>query len=631
MKTATRSRLSLGAGTGVAVLVVSVVGTQLSWALATYALYIIGGLLVATLLHQRPREDQISSVSPKQAVKLAVSCAALTLVAAILTNTYLLPIWFGVTAVAAITSLTVIRVDRVKSQTAQITLFLLVSLLPVAVFYLLTGFYFGGGDLLVHTRTIEYLVQSGTMDNIPDSRYQLFQGLHLTAAIPALILAIPAYASVEVLGVLGLGVVIVAAFSTFRELLNRELAIFAGLAIISSPLILEKISYFYPQTLALILLSLVVLSGIKFEQSERWEWFVVSLVLLGMMMVTHHLTFVIAGVVLSLYVLVAVCVQRFGGRVPDRPVVLLISGLIPLAYWTGTESRFLRNILFAVYELIVLNWQYAFSKVTDDGRALQTTFFYGDVTTFGRQQEALLWLATPEAIHYVLLIACLALAVVAIAERVREYRAYLTELVTGLSGAPLILKTPITFKSMNRIALFWSFLFSGVVGVGLRSIVSSVGWRQLAAFFVLTVFIVSGNPVLQNEVRFDEPYSHQNKLSEKEYAEFRSAAGFIERQVSPERISGLWLSRLVFAHFGLDDVTSVTATPEGVRVTTRFVAVQSDGAEYVRNVESPLPSYLGKIYVSEECQTETIAQAGKIYTTGKTIILKPDGLLYGSC
>ncbi|MFB6186387.1 MAG: hypothetical protein ABEI86_05910, partial [Halobacteriaceae archaeon] len=240
---------------------------------------------------------------------------------------------------------------------------LLFSIGPVTK-YIVAGFYFGGGDILMHVKFIEQLLRSGDPATI-SSLYSLFPAYHILMASTSLITSLPAYDSLMIMGLICLSLVLLFIYVIIRAGAGSgdlTLPIFTILLLSLVPSISFYTSYFYPQSMAITLLVIFLYTSSAY--TDDWgsiRFAIISIVVMTSLVLTHHLTIVLASVPIVLLPLIALYIRRADNfRVKGLQRKVVYPALIPITllmiaavtYWSYIGTKFVVALLHAAINVI---------------------------------------------------------------------------------------------------------------------------------------------------------------------------------------------------------------------------------------------------------------------------------------
>lgn len=499
--------------------------------------------------------------------------------------------------------------------------------------YLTTGFYFGPGDTFTHVRLVESLMESGTIEAL--TLYSGFPGFHTFVGAVSMVAGVPAYDGLQLVGITSFSALIVLIYLVADSLHGQRFAIFAALALTLMDSIVFFATYFFPQSLAVVLFTFLLYVALRTypRNSADLRLTICGLVVVPAVVLTHHLTVVL---LVPLFGFAVVSewwtTSRAGGSnwsigVPTHRLSLVfVTGLLALTYWSFTEE-FIG--MFAVFVLGKLDSQ----LVASGSSKPILTYAIGTSIPSLTLWDSVLSLFSPEGIYFILLTSTFVLGLVSVLDAPRKYVRMTGLVSTGVLSVVLVMRTPFALPGIERLRLPASIFFAFVIAIGLRRLLDSrpkvpgVRHLTLALFvvFAATTPIVAGDdlyrahagPGLYELQPLPEP---QRELSSGEVEQLAATSRFIETHGSTSRVTTFGVTARALSRFGSESTGRVSIVESGLRTGEGLFVYRERWTDHTV-VFSPAEYSLSSLVISEEWLDTTLQRENKVYDTGSVGIL----------
>ncbi|GAA0553196.1 hypothetical protein ABNG02_03125 [Halorubrum ejinorense] len=489
-----------------------------------------------------------------------------------------------------------------------------------------TDFYFGRGDIPKHVRFAELVATTGTWRSIPETTlYHFFPGLQTLVGSVSLLSGLSTYDSLVATGIITYLVVVVVAYLLAGQLFDDPLLpICVALGVSALGPIHRYSVYFFPQSLAVGLALVVVLAAYRFggvpEVRPGYHLLVASPIVVALWF-THHLTVVLfAPLVFCL-----VAIPAIAGRVGFDDVRGL--GPLPLAAWIGGSIAywlltgvFIQNLINDV-RMVVGQGQVS---DTDAGAPIVSLGAEVPEPLVG---EALRSLLSVGAVYNVLLVCVFSLGALLLFERPNRYRSPAALLVVGLSGAGLMIRTPIDIHGLARTQLVVSVFVAFVVAVTLHRLLplSSGSIRKAGPALLIVVLLATSGPASAADDLYGlhsgpdlwetrTTPETQKEFSAAEMEGFRLTASFADR--NEITVGTDWNSEIGLSRYRYGLAAESFAVEEGRITTDRDVILyrQRWVDRSVRLV--PERTSFVTLLISDGWFDRMVETENKVYTTG---------------
>lgn len=358
-----------------------------------------------------------------------------------------------------------------------------------------TDFYFGRGDIPKHVRFAELIATTGTWRSIPEANlYHFFPGLQTLVGSVSLLSGLSEYDSLVITGIVTYLTVIVVAYLLAGLVFDdRLLPICVALSVSVLGPVHRYSVYFFPQSLSVGLVLVVLLAAYRFDAvpGERYatHLLIASPVVVALWF-THHLTTVLFAPLVLCLIAVPVIADRYGLEGVRRP------RLFPLAAWIGgsvaywfLNGVFIRSFISDV-RMVVAQAQ---ASDTDAGAPIVSLGAEVPEPLVG---EAVRSLLSVSAVYNLLLVCVFSLGALLLLKNPNRYRSSAALLVVGLSGAGLMIRTPIDLHGLARSQLVVSVFVAFLVAVTLSRILplSSGSIKKAGPALLLVVMLATSGP-----------------------------------------------------------------------------------------------------------------------------------------
>lgn len=495
--------------------------------------------------------------------------------------------------------------------------------------YLSTGFYFGRGDIPKHVHYTDLIISSGTWQTIPEtSFYHFFPGLQTLAGSVGLLTGFSPYDSLVVTGICAYLVVVLVMYLLAQTLFDSYLMpICIALGVTMLDPIHRYSVYFYPQSLAVALVAIVVLIAFNYNSAGP-RGYLTGLLLSSPIVValwfTHHLTMVLlAPIIVVLTVGPAVLNRVAALDRTVRPQVIPLAALV-----TGSVSYWLWQDVF--YATLVS----AFFDVTASGEAASEADAGANIEALGLQipeptvGDAFFSLFSPGGVYNIVLVAALAFSAIVLLNKSSDYWRAGGPIAVGLLGSVLMLRLPIDLHGSARLQLPLSLFVAFVLGVGLYQVLTNAQIkRAVPGVFVFVLLLTAGPAVAADDLyalqsgpdlweRQTTP-DPQKEFSDAEMESFRLSSEFI--QGNDASVSTDWHNSLGLRRYGTESESFVVENST-IRSDEDLLMYRQRWADHsIRLI--PERRSLVTLVISENWLRELTTSENKVYTTGEVGLL----------
>ncbi|NHN58580.1 MULTISPECIES: hypothetical protein [Halorussus] len=503
--------------------------------------------------------------------------------------------------------------------------------------YLNTDFYFGNTDTLLHVDAVRSVVSVGHVSAIDVMNYENVPLLHVLGAMIDLVGGLSAYDAVMIAGIASFAFLLVVWF-LFVEVTvgSRRLATNTTFGLIALHPFLYYSTYFIPQAMAItfwIFLLYLLLNVESFEGSVAVKFLFSSGALVLAINFTHHFTFVLMGVLLTVFFVSGLFFRRvLDVEVPlPRFKPILGTFLAGLAYLSWVEKEFLTEFFHLLTSEFVSNVLARGSGVSEG----ISIYALGLTVSEPTVADAVRSLFGPVGIYYALHIAVFAVALAAVLRRPDRHKRYAHLVVTGLFTAIFIFQTPLVLQGgIKRIRFPMTFFFAFVTGLGLTRLFAERTPSRVHVGLVVAVLVVLGSTAsimvaddASGVFSRDDAPPGQVQYTSQEYAQLRAAGAQVEEHgLDP---ATLWLTRRTLSHFDVAVDGYALEITDGVRVDRELLLYRSNWGQRRLAVRIRDRPGSGVVFVSEQWVGETVASSGKVYTSGGIGILWSESQFFG--
>jgi len=494
---------------------------------------IIGIMLAASIYYttstretKDERQEFSSVISGIMGVKISISIFSMGLVLMIVSFSYIW-VWLTIFGICIPMIANFRKNDHSTTILFQVMLIFCTAILGPL---LKSEVYFGFKDLMKHTAFTRQLIQSSHTAGI-QSLYKSYPGEHLLVASIHYITGVAPRILFPFIGLFCFLLLIIVYYKFYQYEFPPWFAPF-GIASLSSIFLFQFFSsYFFPQSFAFVLISVVLLEYARKRNQEAINQrdSIITYLLLSTLIVSHHLT-----VFLFIPIFIFIIGNDITNNQNNIKHGLLLSTIILVSafnYWTSVDKDFLS---------ILLIWVVSQFNAGVDRTSVA-------LTHFGRDPSELMmsigWLVGPFGLYFVILVACFILGISVIIFDLNKREIPLHYLILGVSGSIFIFKIPIPLKSKQRIGLMVLPFFSIIIGVSFfylsrsrfRWNLSMVGWAsKIFLSTMIVLFVATSGIVWPNDVYGLEPERNtETYLEQDNFDKIRSVAKYTETSNAP--------------------------------------------------------------------------------------------------
>jgi hypothetical protein len=496
-----------------------------------------------------------------------------------------------------------------------------------------TDFYFGRGDIPKHVHYTDLVASSGTWRMIPEtSFYHFFPGFQTLLGSVSLLTGLSPYDSLVITGICTYLVVVLAVYLLAQVLFDADLIpMCIALAVTMLGPIHRYSVYFYPQALAVALVSIVILAAFKYSSVGPRPYLgglVLSSPIVVALWFTHHLTIVFfAPIILVLIVSPAVLNRILEAERVVRPQVVPLASLV-----VGSVIYWLYQDVF--YSSLIR----AFVEETTGASTAGSADAGSRIVSLGGQvpehtvADAFISLFSPGGIYNITLVAALAFSTVVLLGRSSRYRRAGGLIIMGLLGSVFMIRLPIDIHGSARLQLPLSLFTAFVLGVGLRQILQhSQIKRVLPGLFVFVLLLTAGPAVAADDLyalqsgpdlweRHTVP-DVQREFSDAEMESLQLSAGFIQQNdvsVGTDFHTLIGLSR-----YGTES-SSFVVEDDTIRYDEDLLMYRQRWTEHSVRLTPERRSFI-TLVVPESWLNGYVASQNKVYTTGEVGMISDRG------
>jgi hypothetical protein len=579
---------------------------------------VFGSLFALVAYFASQRRPAVSRrISPGILTKIVLALAGGAVVATAELGSRLLPFAVVLPVGFALVALQLRAEPSVPAVVTQLSALFLASRLGK---YLTTGFYFGGSDTFAHVAAVDTLIRNGYTTSIAHG-YDYYPVFHFVVGAVKHATGLPTYDALVLTGTVLFTLVVPLSYLVGTAVFgSTRLGLCAALGVTMLEFAAYHAVYFYPQALAIVLLFVLVylnrrLVDIETERTYR-RYSVFVLLLLGTMVFTHHLTYILFAVALTVTIPVALT-RRVVFTGPTRSLFryrLLFPGFVGavllLTYWAYSPSIILVGIVQLTFGLL-------FDLVEIPSAQL---YGYGASLPADSVSRALEWLSTPTGLYATGLGALLLLAAYELLDRIEEYRRGFTLAVSGLLLSGLLLPLPVPIPQLERLKSVLLLLAVFPLAIGLHRLLS-VERRYVAVAVVLvatmggaTAFTVLAADDME-AVYTDEP-REQVGMTEGEFGGVGTTGAFLSTRatgtVATDRITNRAFETAQYNATG-----TLRAGPDGLQTDAAYLVARDRWTEHVVTLGRGVRASNQNAFVlSERRFAAGDALTNKVYSTG---------------
>ncbi|WP_434530798.1 hypothetical protein ACODNH_18810 [Haloarcula sp. NS06] len=491
--------------------------------------------------------------------------------------------------------------------------------------FLSTDFYFGRGDIPKHVHYTDLIISSGTWRTIPEtSFYHFFPGLQTLAGSVSLLTNFSPYSSLVLIGICVYIVVVITVYLLAQMLFDSELIpVCIALGVTMLDPIHRYSVYFYPQSLAVALISIIILVAFKYNSAGPRRYLtglILSSPIVVALWFTHHLTVVLfVPMVLLLTICPIILNHLYTSGSTVRPQVVPIASLAAgsIIYWLW-QDVFYETLISAFFDVI------SGGKAATDAGAGAKLELLGVQIPETTVSDALISLLSPGGVYNIMLVAALAFSATILLDKSSEYRRAGGPIVVGLFGSILMLRLPIDLHGSARLQLPFSLFVAFVLGIGLYQVLTnSKIKRALPAIVVFVLLSTAGAAVAADDLyalqsgpdlweRQTTP-DPQKDFSHAEMQSFRLSSGFIQR--NDASVSTDWHTSIGLMRYGTESESFVIEN-SSIRSDEELLMYRQRWVDHsIRLI--PERRSLVTLVVAENWQKDLTTSENKIYTTGE--------------
>ena len=491
--------------------------------------------------------------------------------------------------------------------------------------FLSTDFYFGRGDIPKHVHYTDLIISSGTWRTIPEtSFYRFFPGFQTLIGSVSLLTDFSPYSSLVVTGICVYIVVVIAMYLLAQVLFDSELIPYCiALGVTMLGPIHRYSVYFYPQSLAVALVFIIILIGFKYNSTGSRRFLtglVISSPIVVALWFTHHLTVVFFVPIVVALTMGPIMLNRFSkfdsiARPQVVPMASLVVGSV--LYWVW-QNVFYETLISALFDVIT------------DGKAATDAGAGAELESLGVQipeptvGDAFMSLLSPGGVYNITLVAALAFSATILLDRSNEYRRAGGPIVVGLLGSILMVRLPIDLHGSARLQLPFSLFVAFVLGVGLYQVLTNCKIkRALPGIFVFVLLLTAGAAVAADDLyalrsgpdlweRQTAP-DLQKEFSDAEMQSFRLSSGFIRR--NDASVSTDWHTSIGLRRYGTKTESFVVENGSIRSDQELLMYRQRWGDHSIRLI--PERRSLVTLVVAENWLRGLTTSENKVYTTGE--------------
>lgn len=480
--------------------------------------------------------------------------------------------------------------------------------------YLTAGRYLGHGDVMNHTRFVDDILASGSVQALSYTGYRDFPGLQLVAGTAGSLSGLSPYDGLMMAGLAAYAVAIPAVYLVVARLTDdSRLGLYTAFAVALLDDVSFFASYVFPQSIAIVLiLVLAVLATLVSRDALARRSALVFVALVVALSVTHHLTQVLFAPVIALGLVLYAIQGRNQARAAllNRGCWLFVVGLVV----TG-----IRLVRTGFVDRLVASGVEVVRGGAFGGYTQSPTLGFGRPEWTTSVATAVEWLVGPYGLYLILLVCVFSLGIVGYVRRSTRSPALVAVFWTGIFGSLLVFETPLSVQSLVRISSPWLFVVAFVVAIGLQQLrqrTGSAGRRRVIVALVVVLATLTPVVTADNYYDFDTRSTIQTSLSDQEVTELQALSGYTsESDVSP---TTLWLTRLAVERY-------TGQGPNHVRIADDRVVIPAGHFVYRTRWPGHKVHFVGhahegaysnRLYVASAWLDQRIERGNKVYTAG---------------
>ncbi|MFB6105938.1 MAG: hypothetical protein ABEJ70_03100 [Halobacteriaceae archaeon] len=513
---------------------------------------------------------------------------------------------------------------------------------PSLAKYLTTGFYFGGTDIFAHVDAISRLVRAQYTTAIPHG-YDLFPVYHLYVGTVSLLGDLSPYDAILLTGVAVYTLLVPTTYLVAARVFgDRRTALAAATGFTVLEYATYQSVYFFPQALAVALLVVgfyLVTSMPSARTAARLHRYAAyAVVLVGALVLLHHLTYLFLLGVLAAVLVVAVVqrplaatagwhrLARAAPRVRYRWLFPVVLGAV--AFWTYlvySGTSILVGIALFGYSL-------AFNFFTTAG---PSSFAYGVTPVADTLSRAVAWFLTPSGVYYTLFAAVLLTGGYHLLARAERYGRRLPLLAVSVALTGFLLPLPVDLPQFDRFRFVVVVFAALPLGLGLaRSLDTAPGAGRAAVAVLVLVAALGGTAPLTSVAADDVGSLHpggrsaQVAMSDAEYRDVVGTARFLRANArSPAATDFVTRRALRSTGREVPVSTDLLATPTGLSAPPGPLVVDRGWSRHVVPVvvdEDVAGADLRWFTTSRGRIESAVALHDKVYDAGQVSVLYSD-------
>ena len=576
-------------------------------------------------------EERTTPVSPGSCLKVVTVLGLGTLFAVEVTGSRLVPLLLFLPAAYLVVGT---QLPTARAPVSFLGQLMVVFAVPLVAKYLVTGFYFGGTDTLVHVPAIEGLLASHSIRGIPGT-YTYFPLFHVLLGSVSLLTTLPPYDSLVVTGILVYTLLVPVTYLAAREYFrSTRVARAVAVGFTVAPSVSYYSLYFFPQSLAIALFVVAALVFVRARtaRSNHRRYTVLFLVLLFATTLTHHLTYLLllplVGVVVVVYGLQAGLDSlrrvRSGERVRHRSSGLLLPlvGLsMALVYWSFSQRAILTGFVVGLLGVVTVT--------TGGGTA---SYLFGVAPTTDTVVRALGWYLTPNGVFYSALALLFLMGFYEFVQHRARYGGQTSTVVAGLVAGGLLLPTPISLPAMHRFKLVLAVFALVPMGLGIARLFSvRARYRRYAAVSLVLLAVIGGVSSLTTTTADDVHAVHpgerqaQVAFTRAEYRMVSTTTGFVGRYGGGNPVSSDWITTRAFGAGAPPSIRQFAISRAGLSAPPGLVVVRDRWTRQKVGVGAGVTAAdLEYFSVSRRRFDRTTTRQNVIFSTSATSVLWND-------
>jgi len=516
---------------------------------AVGGLYTLGGTIVAWYLYRVKDGLYLPEMQTSRLSRIAVIFLCAGIVISSLTREKVIPL-----LLVTVTGYVILSLQMASHPNSKSSLQTLATLLAVFMFVplskiLTVEFYFGSGDIPSHVRAVQELLANGSVSAISQRGYNSFPGLHVITGTLSKIMGVTPHDGLLILGLFVYLWFLLVVYVLVKRIVNDDqTALFTSIILSTIPAFSYFSSYFFPQSFVVPILVCLLLVLHLYGATGRTEFLVASYFFVGAAVVSHHFSMALVAPVLLVMFLLIQGIDNTGNR-KMRPSLklssLIVVSVVTLSYWIYVGKQFV--FAFISYGAGVLSNK----LLASTGSEFKSVYNYGLEVFYGTQSTEgfVEQLFTYSNLYYLVVFSLFTLGLVHVLKNRDNYRQITPWLVVSIGCGAFLFKTPLVFKSIQRVNHGLVALFALILGIGL-SVASSDRLRIAAAVIILVLGVTGPVVAADNLYSIHSEKQPQSDFSEREYAQLSAVSAF-SKSYKPS-ITTFWTTRRMLFYFGAE-------------------------------------------------------------------------------